>query len=334
MHAVSSRIPLVAGALMLLVGCYSNNGGLLYVDGGFGGGSPIGPDGGLDGASTAGDPRLAVDANGSVMAVFPVGSDVRANSFESTDGWGEDQQIDNERNAPDGVQVALAPGGDGWAVWTQAPNGLQYNFGNTFVAGSWSEAGKVEDGNLGSTFEPQLAIDAAGNVLFIWRKASGLQSQVWANRWDATENELTEPERLDSTGTAGAPAVASDPHGNGTAVWLQSAVAGVPPLRIVAKRYSPSNGWSKQEILAEGDITLVSGPRVAMDADGNAVVAYTQLADTWARTYSAGVWQPAARLSPDEGLAGAHQPSVAMDPDGRAVVVWREGPDILASAFY
>lgn len=500
MHAVSSRIPLVAGVLMLLVGCYSNNGGLLYVDGGFGGGPPFGPDGGLDGgsgggaagsggaagnggagggagsngggggagsgsggvsgdpltgvwhpavvidshdgtglnprvaittegravavwvqsflgeykvwsnrfapiwgwegdqligttdgnvadltdtsqpdvvvdtdgvataawgnygdpavrglvsrryvapnawqdretiydgASTAGDPRLAVDATGSVMAVFATGTGAWANSFQSSDGWGDAAIIDNERNAPSGVQVALAPDGDGWAVWTQAPNGIQYNiFGNTFVAGSWTDAGKVEEGALGSTFEPQLASDAEGNVLFIWRKSSGLQSQVWANRWDATENELTEPERLDSTGTAGAPAVASDPHGNGTAVWLQSAVAGVPPLRIVAKRYSPSGGWSKQEILAEGDITLVSGPRVAMDGDGNAVVAYTQLADTWARTYSAGVWQPAARLSPDEGLAGAHQPSVAMDPDGRAVVVWREGPDILASAFY
>jgi hypothetical protein len=500
MHAVSCRIPLLAGALILLVGCYSNNGGLIDLDAGFGGGSPRGPDGGLDGgsgggaagnggaggndgagggagsdgggggagsgsgggggdpltgtwhpavvidshegtglnprvsittagravavwvqaslgehkvwanrfapiwgwegdsligttdgnvadptdtskpdvvvdtngvataawgnygdpvvrglvsrryvapgmwqdretiydgASTAGDPRLALDATGRVTAVFATGTGAWANSFESPDGWGDAEIIDNETNAPIGVQVALDPGGDGWAAWTQAPTGIQYNiFGNTLRAGSWGDAGKVEQGTLGSSFEPQLAIDADGNVLFIWRKNSGLQSQVWSNRWDVSENELTDPDRLDSTGTAGAPAVASDPHGNGTAVWLQASVGGVPPLKIVARRYRPDSGWSTQEILADGDITLISGPRVAMDSEGNAVVAYTQQADTWARTYSAGAWQPAVRLSPDEGLAGARQPSVAMDPDGRAVVVWREGPDILASAFY
>lgn len=285
-----------------------------------------------DGASTAGDARLAVDATGGVMAVFATGTGAWANSFESPGGWGDAEIIDNEPNAPFGVQVALDPGGDGWAAWSQAPMGIPYNiFGNTFLTGSWGDAGKVEEGTLGNSSDPQLAIDGDGNVLFIWRKDSG---EVWSNRWDASENELTQPTRLDSTGAAGAPAVASDPQGNGTAVWLQASAGGVPPLQIVARRYRPDGGWATQQILADGDITLISGPRVAMDSEGNAVVAYTQLADTWARTYSAGAWQPAVRLSPDEGLAGAHQPSVAMNPDGRAVVVWREGPDIWASAFY
>lgn len=498
MHAVSSRMPLVAGVLILLVGCYSNNGGLLYVDAGFGGGSPIGPDGGLDGgggaaansgaggndagggagadgggagagsgsggaggdpltgawhaavvidshdgtglnprvaittqgravaiwvqsflgehkvwanrfapiwgwegdsligttdgnvadptnptktsqpdvvvdasgvataawgnygdpavrglvsrryvipdgwddratiyggASTAGNARLAVDATGRVMAVFAVGSDVWANSFESPDGWGDAEPIDNERNAPDGVQVALAPDGDGWTVWSQAPNGIQRNiFGNAFVAGSWSEAGKIEDATLGNSFVPQLAIDADGNALFIWRRNSGLQTQVWSNRWDASESEFTEPERLDSTSTADSPAIASDPSGNGTAVWFLSPSIVGRPIQIEASRYSPADGWSTPEIL--GEATIAGRPQVAMDSQGNAVVAYINGGDTWAHTYTAGAWGPPRRLSPDGGLAGALQPSVAMDPDGRAVVVWREGPDILASAFY
>ena len=48
MNALTCRIPVVAGALVLLVGCYSNNGGLIDLDAGVGGLSPVGsgPDGG------------------------------------------------------------------------------------------------------------------------------------------------------------------------------------------------------------------------------------------------------------------------------------------------
>ncbi len=76
MTATSCRIPVLAGALISLVGCYSKNGGLIDLDAGVGGlvpigpgpdggvagsgGSPIGPrpDGGLGGSGGAGDAPL------------------------------------------------------------------------------------------------------------------------------------------------------------------------------------------------------------------------------------------------------------------------------------
>ena len=80
-------------------------------------------------------------------------------------------------------------------------------------------------------------------------------------------------------------------------------------------------------------------PRVAMDAQGNAVVVYVQkveyedLSDAWAQTYSAGAWSEAVRLGIDERTGPAFQPSVAMDSRGNAIVVWREDGDMWAASF-
>ena len=292
-----------------------------------------------DGASTAGDARLAVDGDGYVMAVFETGTGAWANHFDPAVGWGDAAIIDNEPGTPRGIQVGLHPDGTGWAVWSQAPTGIGYNiFGNQFVPESgWSEASKVEEGTMASSFEPQLAASANGNTLFAWQRTAGLAYHVWSNAWDAESGELTEPVRLDRTGTAYAPAVAVDPQGNGTAVWLQSAQVNGAMLQVAASRYTSGRGWGAPSVLAEGEIT--SEPRVAMDSRGNAIVVYTEQlpqedqVDAWAHTYSAGQWSAAVLLGLDERTGSAFQPSVAMSPDGRAVVVWREGPDIWATTF-
>lgn len=291
------------------------------------------------GASTGGDARLTVDQNGNVMAAFSTGTGAWANYFQPAQGWGEAEIIDNEPNAPIGVQVALRPNGDGWAVWAQAPAGTPYNiFGVAFTAAvGWGEAAKVEDHTLGNAFAPQLAVSASGDALFVWEQTLGLALQVWSSGWDASGGDLTDPIRVDSAGTAYAPVVAMDPQGNATAVWLQSLQVSGNPLQVAASRYRPAHGWSPSQVLAEGNIT--SEPRVAMDSEGNAIVVYTEQveqevqADAWAHAYTGGAWSSAVRLGLDEPTGDAFQPSLAMSQDGTAVVVWREGPNIWASTF-
>lgn len=297
-----------------------------------------------DGASTAGDARLAVDAAGNVMAVFETGTGAWANRFEAASGWGAAEIIDNEPNTPRGIRVALQPQGAGWAVWSQAPTGVSFNiFGNQFNPDTgWGAASQIEQGTMGTAVDPELAISTTGDVLFVWQRTAGLAFHVWSNGWIDADGELTPPKRLDNAGTAYAPGVAADPAGNGTAVWIQSSQTAGAPLQIAASRYSAASGWSAPVVLAEGDIT--SEPRVAMDSQGNAIVVYAEKltqsdqADAWAHTYTRGQWSTAVLLGLDEPLPGmtagtAFQPSVAMTPDGKAVVVWREGADVWAAAF-
>lgn len=295
-----------------------------------------------DGVSTAGDPWLSVDGNGNVMVVFATGTGAWANSFQPSQGWGDAEIIDNAPGQPFDVRVGLYPDGEGWATWGQAPAGRL--FANRFSPPSWGEAETIDDGlPLGTPLEPELAVAANGDALFVWKQTIGLQYQIWASGWSASEGELTEPVRIDTAlNTANGPVVALSPQGIGTAAWVRS--SGGAPLQVAAARYTPTGGWSAPQTLAEGEIN--SEPRLAMDAEGNAVVVYTEkvededLTDAWAHTFTQGAWSAAVRLGKDTAdfdvpadHGPAFQPSVAMDPTGRAVAVWREGPDIWASAF-
>lgn len=289
-----------------------------------------------EGTSTAGDPRLSVDDTGNVMAVFATGTGAWANYFQTTGGWGDAEIIDNEPGQPTNLGVALYPEGDGWTTWSQTPNGLAIDiFGNRFTSGAgWGDAARVEDNTTGNAFEPDLAVSATGDAVFVWQQTAGLRYNIWASTWDAAAGELTAAERVDISLSASSPAVAMDAQGRATAVWIQS---GPTDLQVAAARYSAEIGWGEPVVLSEGDIR--GEPRVAMDAVGNAVVAYAQkaefesLVDAWAQMYSGGEWLDPVRLGVDEFTGPAIQPSVAMAPSGNAVVVWREGPDIWASVF-
>lgn len=289
-----------------------------------------------DGVSTAGDPRLSVDDAGNVMAVFTTGTGAWANYFQPAGGWGDAEIIDNEPGQPSNLGVALYPQGDGWAAWSQAPTGLLIDiFGNRFTSGAgWGDAGEVEGSTASSAVDPDVAVSATGDAVFVWQRTAGLRYQVWSSTWNAAAGELTQAERVDVSTNAVSPAVAMDPQGSAIAVWIQS---GPTDPQVAAARFTAESGWGEPVILSEGDIR--GAPRVAMDALGNAVVAYVQkaesesLTDAYAQLYSGGEWLEPTRLGIDEFTGPAFQPSAAMDPSGNAVVVWREGPDIWASVF-
>lgn len=288
------------------------------------------------GPSTAGDPRLSADAEGNVLAGFSTGTGAWASYFGASTGWSEAEIIDNEPNQPFDVGVALGPDGAGWAVWSQAPTGLLFDvYTNQFDSSTgWAGAIAIEDRTTGSALSPELAVAATGDALFVWQQTAGLQYQVWSSRWNASEQRLSNPVRLDSGTSATGPVVAMDDEGRGVAVWTQSAAAGP---QIAGARFIPGEGWDDASVLAQGDIA--GEPRVAMDSMGNAVVAYAQKVededqyDAWARIWSGGRWSQPVRLGLDERTGDAFQPSTDMDPTGRAVVVWREGPDIWAASF-
>ncbi len=291
-----------------------------------------------DGASTAGDARLAVDGSGRVTAIFPVTSNVWASQFESGSGWTAPEIIDGDPGAPTGLQVALEPDGDGWAIWSQAPSGIPRNiYGNRLSTGAWGTADRIEDAGTGFGLEPRLALGSNGDALFIWQRENVGVSHVWTNAWDASKDELSEPIRLDEAVTAYAPDIAMSPSGVGVAVWVQSSVVRSGELDVATSRYTPGSGWSDPERLTTGDVR--DEPRVAMDAGGNTMVVYVEkveyedYTDAWAQIYTEGSWGDPVRLGLDEWTGPAFQPSVAMAPNGSAVVVWREGPDIWAATF-
>jgi hypothetical protein len=290
-----------------------------------------------DGGSTAGDPRMDVDLSGDVTATWETGTGIWTNRYSETDKWGVAVTIDEGPNVPRNPQIAAGPGGSAWVVWEQQPAGTVFNiYGNAFTEGiGWGTALPIATDTNTSAINPQLAVDANGNAVFAWIRIPGLEAQVWSNHWIEMEAEITNPERLDGdSGAASAVQIAGDPKGNATAVWRRQSGLEV---EILASRYSPSGHWEPAEAIANGAIT--SDPRVAMDANGNAMVIYARdpqngnQIDVWANIYTAGRWGNDVQISPTERTGDAFQPDLAMDPDGNAVAVWRQGPDVWSARY-
>jgi hypothetical protein len=85
---------------------------------------------------------------------------------------------------------------------------------------------------------------------------------------------------------------------------------------------SPNTGWGVP-VSIESDPGDGGGPRIAVDADGNAIAVWIQ-GWIWANRYVAGVgWGIAERIS--DGAGPWNYPSVGVDGEGNAIAVWWQG---------
>ena len=142
-----------------------------------------------DNAADTFSPQVAFDASGNALAVWSQYDGTRysiyANRFTAaTSSWGMAALIetDNAGNAGD-PQIAFDGSGNALAVWEQT-DGTRFNiWANRFTAAtsSWGNAALIETDNAGGAFSPQIAFDASGNALAVWRQSDGTRLNIWAN---------------------------------------------------------------------------------------------------------------------------------------------------------
>ncbi len=184
-----------------------------------------------DDAGHAYDPRIAVDPSGNAVAVWyqydGTRNNIWSNRYVAGSGWGTAQLIetDNAGNASS-PQIAVAPSGNAVVVWSQSDGTRSNIWSNRYVAGSgWGSAELIESNDIGSAASPQIAIDASGGGLTVWRQYNGLRLDVWSNRYVAGSGwgtpQLVETDNAGSAATT-SPQIVVDGSGNGIAVWAQS----------------------------------------------------------------------------------------------------------------
>ncbi|VAX26455.1 putative esterase [hydrothermal vent metagenome] len=207
-----------------------------------------------------------------------------------------------------------------------APLAADHQWRFTIRDGVWKTAEKIETDDAGSVFGPQVALDPNGNAIVAWSQWDATKSNIWANRfvpntgWGTAEKIET-----DDAGNALSPEVALDPNGNAIATWSQW--DGTRD-NIWANRFVPGTGWGTAEKIATDDTGSAFDPQVALDPNGNAIVAWSQWGDTltniWANRFAPGTgWEIAEKIEIDDA-GGAFSPQVALDPNGNAIVTWRQ----------
>lgn len=172
---------------------------------------------------------------------------------------------------------------------------------------SWSTPPTILSGVGLNASDPQVAIDANGDVIAIWIENNLVKSSA---------KEVTgawTPEVTISATGASSPRLVSDRNGNAIAIWVENGV-----IKAAGK---PFNGnWSSPTALSSSG---ASSPSLCVDAAGNVIAAWVRSGNLETSTKIFGAnWQARVTIS----STAAAFPTVAVGGSGsntRAVVVWQ-----------
>jgi hypothetical protein len=237
------------------------------------------------------DPQIAIDASGNALVVWSrydgTANLAMANRYTVGTGWGTAEIIGSDTAfvSIGQSQIACDGTGNAVAVWIQGGKVEA----NHYAPGSgWGTAALIAGGNANA---PQVAFDATGNAMAVWQQNSGFSTptRIWSNRYTVGSGWGGFPDLIQTDigggGTANAltPQLAMDANGNALAVWVQPDGASDNTPDIWINRYTAGSGWGTTANLGQVRINIPGAagapagwPQIAMDANGNALVVWTQ----------------------------------------------------------
>lgn len=241
--------------------------------------------------------------------------------------------------------VAMDDDGDFVAVWQSyelGTAGYDRIYAKLYNSdGSVAQSSFIVGENSSNVDAPDVAIDDDGDFVVVWKaEYSGSLEKILARRYDATGTpQDTLPIEVALSTAIGesvdAAAVAMDAVGNFVVVWDETRISGDVYDGIYARQYNSDGTLQKSITVEETSFAATedfANPDVAMDDDGDFVVAYEQVNDNYyylifTQSYnSAG--EPGANRNPDLLIAQGNisgfvgQPAIAMDDEGNFVVAW------------
>lgn len=276
--------------------------------------------------------------------------------------------ISNSANFTAHASLALEPDGDPVVAWTDLVNKAIYVLRWDGALRAWfpyrDSSGRDSNAGTGinetgSPVVPQLALDSAGRPAVAWINSTLPTPQVCFRQWDGLRwKELDGsggPAGLSFTGAghqAASPRLALDGDGRPTVAWLATAPStaeGLPgSYRIRLARWNGEDwtGWGPSmtgdgvEIFVPTKSTdTMSGPALALDAEGRPVVAFSSTvsgrSQVYVRRWDGEAWAPMMQFQSAEATQaewGAWRPSLVLDGGGAPVIAWEEEKKSLGGA--
>jgi hypothetical protein len=284
-----------------------------------------------------GVPEVAVDAQGKAVAVWKRHiSGIEWSVVASTRPLGGQWSapVDISRTATSmtdrtllAPEVAVDPQGNAVAIWIgrddppgndEVPRSLWAS--SRPVGGQWSEPVKIAA--IGGDLNRDVVIDASGTATVVWTQYNEEEtgtivrtsSRPLGGSWSAP---------VDLSGvSSGRSAVAVNPDGDLTAVWIKD--------EVLQSKGRPAGGeWSAQATDLSSDAGSAGDPAVVIDQDGDAtaVWSYSENGDLVAQAAHSsgpdGTWSAPVQLW-DEATG---QVALAVDPQRNVTAIWNSfGP--------
>jgi len=301
-----------------------------------------------DDATSAIRPRIAVNANGTALAVWMANcttttrtdcADIWGNKFNGT-SWGTATLLDTIAGAipatstPEYPDVCIDSAGNGVATWSQNDGTKPRTYAVRNTSGTWSAA-EILDDNSSPTARRSRCATGNGTAVVVWEQgptAAAGPRDIWASRLTGT---TWSPAALIETRAEHAQDVdvAMDSSGNAVAVWRQSRTTGAAfPFDMWSNRLNGTSGnWGTAELIETEDTAGTNGvvnPTVAMNGAGVAVAVWADqsaggaLGDVKANRYNGTSWGTAERI--ENSTSQFTEARIAVDSMGRAVAAWQQ----------
>lgn len=269
--------------------------------------------------------KLAIDREGSVIAVARAYDGIAIERYVPGRGWGEYTHFGRGLGRAHDPQVASNSAGNAIAVWAQAPTfgGIDKIYASRYFPGTgWSDPEIIDDSSI-VVSTPQVAIDEEGNATVVWVQgysAIYARRHIAGNGWEALQ-------RLDQnagySGSLGDPEIVVDRNGNATVLWSQeSNLTGYLYQYIYACRYAIGSGWSQAGRIEDVN-GYAFGPQAVVDNVNNVIVVWHKNLSIYSARYEIGAgWTGASAIG--GGTKAVYRPQIAIDPFGNTTAVWHQ----------
>ena len=170
-------------------------------------------------------------------------------------------------------EIAMDSSGNGIAVWLRfdgANNRIQARRYDQ-ATDTWQAVIDLSAAAAGqNAYDPQIAMDSAGNGIAVWRRYNGADYIVQARRYDVDSDIWEAVEDLSAAGQDSyLPDVAMDSASNAIAVWQ----FGPTPI-VQTRMYDVDSGTWQVAINLSAEGGDARAPKVAMSPAGNGVVVW------------------------------------------------------------
>ncbi len=270
---------------------------------------------------------LALSSGGNGMIVWQrdgVRSSIFATHFVPGAGaagtnWEVPVEISTGPNNNWAPTVAMDGSGDAIAVWYDSS--IYAIHASVYRPGAGWGASVGIDQPYWLSLYPQIAMNAGGTAFATWMAWDGARYNLFANRYVPGSGWGTAVSIEATVNTTYDPRIGVDDAGNAIVTWYQ---LDGPSYHVMAARFSVGSGWLAP-VLIESSPAWAINPDIAMDGDGNAVVAWVEwdgIYNIWANRYDRSTgWGTAATIESNANWAWTARPGVAANR-GNAVVVY------------
>jgi hypothetical protein len=195
----------------------------------------------------------------------------------------------------------------------------------------------------GQQLNPVIAMDSLGNFVVVWKddQDDNGKYQIYARGFYANGNERFHDKVVNSvaSGQQKSPAIAMDSQGNFVVVWEDDQDDNGKYQIYARGFYANGNGRFSDKVVNSVASGQQKNPAVAMDSQGNFVVAWEDDQDDngkyqiYARGFYANGTERFHDMTVNSESAGQQcVPNIALDEDGSFVAVWQDDAD--ANEYY